>query len=256
MKIMKKIFGTFDFKIVKKSDYNSLMRFSNLLYNRYNQRVQEHLASLHLDLINKSVLELGAGIGDHTSFWIDRKCSVTITEAREENLNIISSRYKNQTIKQLNLDNLKNVTLDKKYDIVYFYGVLHHLKNPEEAIKFISKYCKSLLLLESCVSYGVEEKIHFVKEPKDDPTQSFTGIGCRPTRAWIFRQLKNHFNYVYMPITQPAYPDFPLDWTKKTKSSSARAIFIASRYKLSNDLLVDFLPDKQYIDIKEYYSKQ
>lgn len=40
--------------------------FHSIFYLRHNARRQEHLATLGLDLGNKSVLEVGAGIGDHT----------------------------------------------------------------------------------------------------------------------------------------------------------------------------------------------
>ncbi|MEG4231950.1 hypothetical protein QUA40_07545 [Microcoleus sp. Pol11C3] len=51
-------------------------------YLRHNQRKLEHLASLGLDIVGKTVLELGAGIGDHTSFFRDRSCEVIVTEGR------------------------------------------------------------------------------------------------------------------------------------------------------------------------------
>ncbi len=57
-------------------------------YLRHNQRRQEHLASLGLPIAGASVLEVAAGIGDHTSFFLDRGCSVLSTEARQESLAI------------------------------------------------------------------------------------------------------------------------------------------------------------------------
>lgn len=54
--------------------------FHSIFYLRHNARRQEHLATLGLDLGNKSVLEVGAGIGDHTQFFLDRGCKVLCTE--------------------------------------------------------------------------------------------------------------------------------------------------------------------------------
>ena len=45
-----------------------------------NQARQSHLASLGLDLANKRVLEVGAGIGLHTPFFRERGCEVTVTD--------------------------------------------------------------------------------------------------------------------------------------------------------------------------------
>jgi len=63
--------------------------FNATLYKRHNSRRQEHLASLGLDLTKQKVLEVGAGTGDHSSFFIDRSCDITITEARAPNLAVI-----------------------------------------------------------------------------------------------------------------------------------------------------------------------
>ena len=67
--------------------------FTNDEYQRHNRRRQEHLASLALPLVNKTVLEVGAGIGDHTSFFLDRQCRVTVTDALDENLDYVRSRF-------------------------------------------------------------------------------------------------------------------------------------------------------------------
>jgi 16S rRNA A1518/A1519 N6-dimethyltransferase RsmA/KsgA/DIM1 with predicted DNA glycosylase/AP lyase activity len=55
-------------------------------YQRFNARRLEHLATLGLDLWDKTVLEVGAGVGDLTSFFLDRGCKVTSVEARAENI--------------------------------------------------------------------------------------------------------------------------------------------------------------------------
>ena len=68
--------------------------FLSDLYIRHNARRLEHLASLHLDLRHKSVLELGAGIGDHSSFYLDRGCRVTAVEPRPENVAVLRERQR------------------------------------------------------------------------------------------------------------------------------------------------------------------
>src|SRR5690348_6158763 len=62
-------------------------------YLRHNARRLEHLATLNLQLSGRSVLELGAGIGDHTSFFLDRGCTMCATDSRSENLNLLKARY-------------------------------------------------------------------------------------------------------------------------------------------------------------------
>src|SRR5688572_10851078 len=59
-------------------------------YLRHNARRLEHLATLGLPIAGSTVLEVGAGIGDHTSFYLDRGCTVTTVEAREANCHVIA----------------------------------------------------------------------------------------------------------------------------------------------------------------------
>jgi len=49
--------------------------------------------------------EVGAGIGDHTSFFLDRGCSVITTEGRPENLELLRQRYPQLDVRLLDLDN-------------------------------------------------------------------------------------------------------------------------------------------------------
>ena len=105
----------------------------------------------------------------------------------------------------------------------------------------------NLLLLETCVSFGDEEAISRVEEAAENPTQSYQGVGSRPTRPWVFHQLKRYLPHVYVPLTQPDHEEFPTDWERPNLHTAplARSIFIASRVPLMNYLLVEQLPLKQ-----------
>ena len=37
--------------------------------------------------------QVGAGIGDHTTFFLDRGCEVVVTEGRPENFAVLRQRY-------------------------------------------------------------------------------------------------------------------------------------------------------------------
>src|SRR5438045_3527021 len=56
--------------------------FHSWHYLRHTSRRLEHLASLSIPIFNTSVLEAGAGVGDHSHYYLDRGCQITITEAR------------------------------------------------------------------------------------------------------------------------------------------------------------------------------
>ena len=230
--------------------------FRNLQYQRHNIRRQEHLASLGLYLHDRSVLEVGAGVGDHTTFFLDRGCTVVSTEARPENCELFSAtmrqylsegydKVRNCRLYQTDVESMDAV-IKETFDIVYCYGLLYHVENPAEVLAILARHCRDLLLLETCVSYGNDELVNPISEPQTTPSQSFHGQGCRPTRPWIFNRLKNLFAHVYVPATQPAHEEFPLDWTGSSPQGGyTRAVFIGSRRPLANALLLDKLPDKQ-----------
>jgi len=185
-----------------------------------------------------TVLEVGAGIGDHSTYYINRGCKLTITESRPENLAVLKSRLPGQNIQSLDMEN-PAAPGPEKFDVVHCYGLLYHLKNPENALKFLSSVCHGKLIMETCVSFGDTESINCVDEDQKSPTQAFSGTGCRPTRIWLYNTLKQLFDHVYVPRTQPRHEEFPLDWTagKNPNAALSRAIFIASREEIHNEML-------------------
>ena len=223
--------------------YDPRTEFHSTEYLRHNQRRLEHLASLSLPLAKRSVLEVGAGIGDHSSFFIDRECTVCITEARDRNLKLLHRRFPNQVVRHLDLER-PDPTLKDAFDIVYCYGLLYHLRTPGEAIGYLADHCSDLMLLETCVSFGDDEAINLVAEDANLMSQAISGTGCRPTRSWVFKELQRHFERVYMPITQPWHLEFPLIWDPAL-DGLARAVFIASRRPLDSELLVPSIPRQQ-----------
>ena len=216
-------------------------------YQRHNMRRLEHLASLDLDIAGRSVLEIGAGIGDHTSFFLDRGCPVTITEPRADNREILKMRFPSQEVLALDLEKPEqNSKLTA--DIVYCYGVLYHLQNPEAALRFMRSLTNGILLLETCVSYKDNGQANLCAEDANHATQALSGTGCRPARSFIFKILKELFPYVYVPQTQPWHKEFPTDWTLTESPGGpyqlTRAVFIGSINKLENACLLDYLPEK------------
>lgn len=216
--------------------------FRSSHYLRHNARRLEHLASLGLPIEGRTVLEVGAGIGDHTPFYLDRGCRVTVTEAREGNLQILRERFAD-----VHALDMERPALDAgPFDICHCYGLLYHLADPRVAIAFMAEKTSGMLLLETCVSFGDEPAVNPVSEPKLAPSQAVSGQGCRPTRPWVVQELRRHFPYVYTTTTQPDHEEFPLDWTRPAGHKGlARAVFIASRAPLVNALLASDLPPIQ-----------
>ena len=197
--------------------------------------------SLDLPLAGKTVLETGAGLGDHSTFFLDRGCPMIITEGRPANVTYLKKRFPRQRVELLDLDAPRD--LQARSQIVYCYGTLYHLAKPAEALEYLSRNCEESLLLETCVSFGEQEEMNPVQEPRSQASQAVSGYGCRPTRRWIYSQLKKHFSCVYLPLTQPWHEQFPTDWRNENANQGGqltRAVFIASRTAIENpNLSVD-----------------
>jgi SAM-dependent methyltransferase len=252
--VIRKIASKFGYQIRRKrSQYEGqqsspLDSFHSDYYLRHNARRLEHLASLRLPVAGKRVLELGAGIGDQTSYYLDRGCEVTITEARPENIAVLRSRYPLQEIIVMDLERPEPIG-GAPFEVVHCYGLLYHLMNPERALKFMSDSCTGTLFLETCVSFGNGKTLNLIEEERNDPTQAFSGTGCRPTRSWVYAQLQERFPYVYCPLTQPNHEEFPLDWNAPEKHQTQhrlqRSVFIASKREITSDVLTHKLLDIQ-----------
>jgi 2-polyprenyl-3-methyl-5-hydroxy-6-metoxy-1,4-benzoquinol methylase len=220
------------------------------------KRRQEHLASLGLDLMGRTVFEVGAGIGDHTDFFLDRGCKVLSTDGRPENLEVFRDRYFRLFGWYRNIGNLQLASLDidnppdeipGQFEVVYCYGLLYHLDYPKQALDFLSRCCTSLFLLETSVSFGSLENVVRGDEDRKIVSQSIHGRGCHPSRPWVVNRLKELFEFVYVPTTQPWHDQFPIDWVHHvpTPGRAQRAVFVASREKLHSPLLIENLPDYQ-----------
>ena len=222
--------------------------FHSPAYLRITQRRLEHLEALGLDLYGKSVLDVGAGIGDFTSFYLDRGCNVVAVEPREENLRDLDENIRSSGIDaggrlEAKLGDVWALDeLSRTFDIVHAYGVLYHLADPLRALRALTKCCSGILLLETCVTNEGGDRENVVPEPIENLSQAIDGLGCRPDRTWIYEELRQMFAHVYLPGTQPRHEQFPLDWSLPYSSDTLqRSIYVASHHRLDLPTLRDNL---------------
>ena len=235
-RILKNIVRRFGIDIVRAD--NPADTFHADWYLRLTARRLEHLASLRIPIANMTVLEVGAGIGDQSTYYIDRGNRITITDARPKSIEYLKKHFPEYDIQYLDMDSPLPIS-SSPFDVVHCYGLLYHLSRPKDALKFLSGCCKRMLFLETCVSFGNEKSINFVTEDKSIHIYAISGTGCRPTRRWVFETLQELFEYVYVPKTQPNHEQFPTNWTDSSKHqhSLSRAIFVATHEKIDNELL-------------------
>jgi SAM-dependent methyltransferase len=215
-------------------------------YQTHNRARLNHLASLGLPLAGRKVLEVGCGPGDHTGFFLERGCSVCAVDARQECIQAVQARYPGVVTAQVDLNTPDSLCGLGSFEVVHCYGLLYHLEDPKIGIANMASACSDLLLLESCVSAHRSEQVYTAHELAEDFTQSIRGLGCRPTRQWLFKSLAQYFPFVYQTKAQPNHPEFPLNWsTASDEQGLIRVVLVSSRNPLETAFLSPNLLEEQ-----------
>jgi hypothetical protein len=191
----------------------------------------EHFDSLLLPCNGKTLLEPGSGPGIFGKHFSTRGYNVIALEGRQENVDYYVKYNPSGTVKLFDLES-QDWSNIPQCDVSASYGILYHLQNPLQFILRLKEKVTEFSLIDTIVSLDtVEEGIHSVSENSHSLTQSVRGHGCRPTRKLLWNYLKENFQYVYMPFTQPKHIDYPLDF-KSSSHPTTRCIFIASHVPL------------------------
>jgi SAM-dependent methyltransferase len=214
-----------------------------------NQARQEHLDSLGLPILQSSrVLEVGAGIGLHTGFFIDKGCDVVSTDGRADNVEEIRRRWPGIVVQQVDLEKETSLKHLGTFDIVYCYGLLYHVGDPERVLAMLAQVCEAQILLELIVNQDQASTLYLTNDPNVND-QSTIGKACRPSRAWILDRLNQYWGHGYITVTQPNHAEFPTDWNKSTNLNT-RAIFVGSRMPLINPSLSQQVTQTQVLFTK------
>jgi len=118
--------------------------------------VEHHINELHLswlgDLSNKKVLDLGCYAGNSLSMHLALNSKEYIgIDLSERGISSLRKRLKNIPHAQaLTIDFLSEEFLEKDFDLIYAYGVLHHFK---DVYGLISRLNKKLSSGGSIISY-------------------------------------------------------------------------------------------------------
>jgi SAM-dependent methyltransferase len=202
----------------------------------------DHFNSLQLDLENKKILEVGCGpLGRYTQHLISRGGIVTSLDVRSEHLEAL--RINVPQVHDTIVGDMNTECIKDTYDIIFSIGNLYHLEKPAEAIKHMSEKSSEYLFISTAVNRG-DKDVDFVSECKEDTAQAFNGIGCRPSREWIYNELRKYFKYVLIPRTQPNYIDFIIDWRPEHMHHHTQRFIIVgtnNRDNFSNELWSDEL---------------
>ena len=95
----------------------------------------------------KDVLEIGCGIGTDSINFVRKGANLTIVELSSESLSITKRRLELEGLQATfingNAEELDRLLpANKKFDLIYSFGVIHHTPHPEWIIEAITKHLK------------------------------------------------------------------------------------------------------------------
>jgi SAM-dependent methyltransferase len=194
----------------------------------------EHLASLGLPLTARTVLEVGAGVGQLTGFFTSRGCRVVATEARADNVDELRRRRPDVAVVQADVE--ERLERLGHFEVVFCYGLLYHLENPLRALRNMSAVCDDLLLIETIVCDAPAPVLRLDDETKA-VNQALRGVAHRPSPSYLALALNRiGFDDVYAVTRPPAHPEYEFervgDSSITREGRPLRAVFVASRSPL------------------------
>jgi cyclopropane fatty-acyl-phospholipid synthase-like methyltransferase len=171
----------------------------------------------------KTLLEVGCGWGDTGKAFSDLGATVTVSDARTEHVGEAKSRYGDK-ITCLVVDSESTTwDYDTDFDIIIHWGLLYHLKDPEQNLRLFSNHCKHIVLETEVLDHDDPYCYHNIKEERrwnhGAWGMAFGGTGSRPTPAFVERVLKES-GMIVTPLENPekcnaAFHKY--DWIPKNK---------------------------------------
>lgn len=183
--------------------------FNDESYLGFDEVRFQNFDKLKIDFKGKNILELGSGIGNHTKFILSKKPKLVYSiEGREDNYEVLKKNFEKKKSVKCVLHDLEKLIPDYgvKFDWIYNYGLLYHLKNPFEFIKNLSKINHKNMILETCIELdGNENNIN----EGTHQSQALNGVGSRPNLYKLVEELKKIYEKVYYP-EQPKHGWFDI----------------------------------------------
>jgi SAM-dependent methyltransferase len=114
----------------------------------------------------RSVLEIGTGIGTDTINFMRAGADMTSIDLSEESVKLARRRAEifGFDPERISVANAEEFNFDRKFDLVYSFGVIHHTPNPRAVIERIAQHQETgqelRIMLYSKVSYKLFWAMH------------------------------------------------------------------------------------------------
>jgi SAM-dependent methyltransferase len=206
-----------------------------------------HLAALGLPLDGQRVLEVGAGVGRLSGFFLERGCDLVVTEGRSENVDELRRRFPGVEAHEWDVET--SLTRFGRFNVVFCYGLLYHLENPIQALRNMAEVCGDLLLIETMVCDSPLPVMRVDDETRG-LNQALRGIANRPSVSYLAMVLNRiGFDHVYAPLEVPQFPDYQFEKLGNLdtmRGHPLRAVFVAARRELSVSTLAPLLSTERF----------
>ena len=128
---------------------------------------------------NKSVLEIGCGIGTAAVNFAKNEANYTAIELSEESLAIAKKRFEVYNLHgKFYLGNAEELTAlvpSQKFDLIYSFGVIHHSPNPKKIVSEIANFMDANSVLKIMLYAKNSWKNIMIEEGFDQPEAQY---GC------------------------------------------------------------------------------
>lgn len=225
-------------------DRSGVESFDDAQSQRINAARLERLESLGLPLENRSVLDVGSGVGHLSPFFTQRGCRYLGVEGRAENVARMRELYPSADARVADVQCDPLLPLGR-FDVVLCFGLLYHLENPVGALRNIASATGDLLLLETMVCDS-SRPVLLLADESLGYNQALTGLGSRPSPSFVVMALNRvGFSHVYTPARPPRHADFEVAWrddlARQRDGHDLRCMFVASRRRIESSALLELL---------------
>lgn len=170
----------------------------------------------------RKVLEVGCSIGGASSILADRGFNVFASDTSEFALDRASRLAKeaNRKISFYKFDVQNKIPIDQKFDIIFAFEVIEHLKNPEKAIKNMRDKLKTkgtLICSTPDRNYDMSfDPTHINVKPKEEWIKIFKEAGFRNIQTYqvsflpFFYNFNKNLHLIFPFPTRSKYINSPL----------------------------------------------
>lgn len=209
-----------------------LSNFRTERYDYLNKLRWDLFKKMDIPVLDKVILEPGAGIGDQTEWLLNQGAHrIYVNDGRPENLEIIRERF-NDNPRLTFLEGNLETDVPKwnvEADLVFLWGVYYHINDSLTEFQIMRALSRVAPVVVFDYLESREDGTTFYGY--DNPSTSVSQYAIRPTTPTLMEGLKKTWGYAYLPKVQ-------MDWEDPLALGTPRRLAVASIHPLENSNLI------------------